>query len=82
MKSNYLFLFSSPRHSWREERKLNSETFGISENFRRNYRGRGWRGGNMRGGWRGHRGRGGGFRGGEGGGGGYYGGEFVRNLAY
>ncbi|XP_005100790.1 protein LSM14 homolog A isoform X2 [Aplysia californica] len=59
------------RHSWREERKLNSETFGISENFRRNYRGRGnWRGGNMRGGWRG-RGRGGGYNR-EGG---YYGGN-------
>ncbi|XP_013095859.2 protein LSM14 homolog A-like isoform X1 [Biomphalaria glabrata] len=49
------------RHSWREERKLNSETFGISENFRRNYRGRhNWRGGNVRGAWRGGRGRGGG----------------------
>ncbi|KAH9515611.1 Protein LSM14 A [Bulinus truncatus] len=55
------------RHSWREERKLNSETFGIPENFRRNYRGRGnWRGGggNMRGPWRGGRGRGGGGGGG------------------
>lgn len=64
------------RVTWREERKLNSETFGISENYRRNYRGRGWRGGNMRGGWRGGRGgRGGGFHNNrEGGGGGYYGG--------
>lgn len=50
------------RHSWREERKLNSETFGVSENFRRNYRGRGgWRGGHPRGGWRGGRGRGGNY---------------------
>ncbi|GFO20709.1 lsm14-like protein a [Plakobranchus ocellatus] len=66
------------RHSWREERKLNSETFGIPENLRRNYRGRNnWRSNNMRGGWRGGRGRGGG---GGGGGnynreGGYYGGN-------
>ncbi|CAG5124130.1 unnamed protein product [Candidula unifasciata] len=63
------------RTTWREERKLNSETFGISENFRRNYRGRhNWRGGNMRGGWRGGRGRGGGGYNREGGGG-YYGGN-------
>ncbi|BFZ19292.1 hypothetical protein BsWGS_22330 [Bradybaena similaris] len=49
------------RHSWKEERKLNSETFGVSQNFRRNYRGRGnWRGGNMYGGRPGGRGRGGG----------------------
>lgn len=58
------------RTTWREERKLNSETFGISENYRRNYRGRGnWRG-NPRGGWRG-RGRGGGFNNRDGGN--YYG---------
>jgi len=72
------------RHSWREERKLNSETFGVSENFRRGYRGRGgWRGGNMRGGgggWRGGRGgrqgggRDGGFQRDQGYGGGYGGG--------
>jgi len=64
------------RVTWREERKLNSETFGISENYRRNYRGRGWRGGNMRGGWRGRGGRGGGFHNNrEGGGGGFYNGQ-------
>ncbi|XP_059140685.1 protein LSM14 homolog B-like isoform X2 [Physella acuta] len=64
------------RHSWREERKLNSETFGISENFRRNYRGRhNWRGGNMRGGWRGGRGRGGGGSSYSNRDGGYYGGN-------
>ncbi|CAG5132757.1 unnamed protein product, partial [Candidula unifasciata] len=69
------------RHSWKEERKLNSETFGVSQNFRRNYRGRGnWRGGNMHGGRQGGRGRGGGggrggYRDGDGygrGRGGYY----------
>ncbi|KAK3759761.1 hypothetical protein RRG08_041719 [Elysia crispata] len=61
------------RHSWREERKLNSETFGIPENMRRNYRGRhNWRS-NMRGGWRGGRGRGGGGNFGREGG--YYGGN-------
>lgn len=80
----YLCSFSRQRHSWREERKLNSETFGISENFRRNYRGRSnWRGGNTRGGWRGGRGRGGGGGGGYNreGGGGYYGGK-LRFLRY
>ncbi|BFZ12629.1 hypothetical protein BsWGS_15666 [Bradybaena similaris] len=62
------------RTTWREERKLNSETFGIPEHFRRNYRGRNnWRGGNMRGGWRGGRGRGGGGYSRDGGG--YYGGS-------
>lgn len=43
------------RLSWRDERKLNSETFGVSE-ARRGWRGRGYRG---RGGYRGGRGRGG-----------------------
>ncbi|CAE1302589.1 LSM14 [Acanthosepion pharaonis] len=42
------------RTSWREERKLNAETFGVSERYRG--RGRGFRG---RGGFRGRRGRGG-----------------------
>lgn len=42
------------RTSWREERKLNAETFGVSERYRG--RGRGFRG---RGGYRGRRGRGG-----------------------
>ncbi|GAB1602035.1 protein LSM14 homolog B-like isoform X1 [Argonauta hians] len=41
------------RTSWREERKLNAETFGVSERYRG--RGRGMRG---RGGFRGRRGRG------------------------
>lgn len=48
----------STRPSWREERKLNVETFGLSDNPRRNFRGRG-RG--FYGGFRGNRG-GGGFR--------------------
>ncbi|XP_061162612.1 protein LSM14 homolog B-like isoform X4 [Saccostrea echinata] len=49
----------STRPSWREERKLNVETFGMSDNPRRNFRGRG-RG--YYGGFRGNRGGGGGFR--------------------
>ncbi|XP_046550531.1 protein LSM14 homolog A-like isoform X1 [Haliotis rubra] len=60
------------RMSWREERKLNAETFGVSENFRRNWRGRGGFRGGFRGGPRG-RGRGGGY--GGYGGGGYGGGR-------
>ncbi|XP_048734979.1 protein LSM14 homolog B-like isoform X3 [Ostrea edulis] len=49
----------STRPSWREERKLNVETFGMSDNPRRNFRGRG-RG--YYGGFRGNRGGGGGYR--------------------
>ncbi|XP_041375888.1 protein LSM14 homolog B-like isoform X2 [Gigantopelta aegis] len=68
--------------SWRDERKLNVETFGVADSWRRNWRGRGGYRGNPRGGFRG-RGRGGwggsnqgygdfnqgygGFRGGRGG---------------
>ena len=55
--------FRSTRTSWREERKLNTETFGASDYPRRNFRGgRGWVNRGYRGG------------GGRGGGGGYYGG--------
>ncbi|XP_062582241.1 protein LSM14 homolog B-like isoform X3 [Saccostrea cucullata] len=50
----------STRPSWREERKLNVETFGMSDNPRRNFRGRGR--GYYGGGFRGNRGGGGGFR--------------------
>ena len=44
--------------SWRDERKLNVETFGVADSWRRNWRGRGGYRGNPRGGFRG-RGRGG-----------------------
>lgn len=53
------------RTSWKEERKLNAETFGVSELNRRNFRG-------GRGGYRGYRG----YRGG--GGSGYRGGGYQR----
>ncbi len=68
------------RPNWREERKINTETFGerstAQYNRQRGYRGRGGYRGGFRGGYRGHyRGGGGGgpMRGGMQGGGGYRG---------
>lgn len=55
------FRRSFKRPDWRQELKLNVETFGVATNYRRGFRGRGFRG---RGGFRGGRGRG---RGGGGG---------------
>ena len=56
-----LFVSGSTKPNWREERKMNQETFGVAAAYRPKYRGRGgFRG---RGGYRGGpmRGRGGSF---------------------
>ena len=71
---NYLFYSYFPRKqsrpSWKEERKLNTETFGTSDP-RRGFRGRGgFRGNRGYNNYNGYRGRG---RGGGGNGGGYKG---------
>lgn len=70
------------RPNWREERKLNAETFGVSAYSRNHYYG--YRGGRGRGGRGGYNSRGGGMRGGRGGyqnrgGNGYRGGFRNRN---